>query len=93
MFLISIAVVVALIAWLMIPRKPGGTKPPDAGPPAVFAWPTGHAPVGPVGPFQASVEEKMAVVESELRARQADKYRKQVIEEVADLVSTSSKAK
>jgi hypothetical protein len=35
----------------------------------------------------------MAVVESELRARQADKYRKQVIEEVADLVSTSSKAK
>jgi hypothetical protein len=29
----------------------------------------------------------MAVVESELRARQADKYRKQVIDEVAELVS------
>ncbi len=87
MFLIAIAIVVALTAWLMIPRKPSGPKPPDAGPPAGFAWPTGPAPVGPVGPFQASLEEKMSVVESELRARQADRYRKQVIEEVAELVS------
>jgi hypothetical protein len=88
MLLIAIAIVVGLIAWLMIPRKPWGpNQPPDAGPPAGFAWPTGPAPNGPIGPFQASVEEKMAVVESELRARQADKYRKQVIDEVAELVS------
>ena len=90
MFLICIAIVVAVIAWLMIPRKPSGPKPPDASPPAVFAWPTGPAPVGPIGPFQASVEEKMTVIESELRARQADKYRKQVIDEVAELVTAKN---
>lgn len=90
MFLICIAAVVAVLAWLMIPRKPSAPKPPDAGPPPVFSWPSGPAPVGPVGPFQASVEEKMTVIESELRARQADKYRKQVIDEVAELVATKN---
>ena len=90
MFLICIAIVVAVIAWLMIPRKPSGPKPPDASPPPVFSWPSGPAPNGPIGPFQASVEEKMTVIESELRARQADKYRKQVIDEVAELVTTKN---
>ncbi len=87
MFLICIAIVVALIAWLMIPRKPSGPKPPAADPPAAFPWQSGPASVGP---FQASVEEKMTVIESELRARQADKYRKQVIDEVAELVTTKN---
>lgn len=93
MILILITIAAAVVAWLVIPttRKPNGPpNPPEALSP-VFNWPTpGPTP----GPFQASVEEKMSVIESELRSRQADKYRKQVIDEVAELVgSTSSKAK
>ena len=86
MFLICIAIAAALVAWFIIPkRKPDWpTNPPDSTPPAI-AWPT----PGPVpGPFQASLAEKMAVVESELIARQNEKYRKQVIDEVADLVAS-----
>lgn len=89
MFLICIAIVVGLIAWLMIPRKPSGPKPPEAGPPPVAAWPS-PTPVGPTGPFQASVDEKMAVIATELRKRQTDKYRNQVIDEVADLVTAKN---
>jgi hypothetical protein len=90
MILICIAIAAAVIAWMMIPRKPSGTKPPEAGPPPVVSWPSGPTPVGPAGPFQASVEEKMAVIASELRKRQTDKYRNQVIDEVADLVTAKN---
>lgn len=88
---IILAIVAAVIAWMVIPRKPAGpgSNRPEAMPP-VFNWP-GSPPNQ--GPFAASVEEKMAVVESELRSRQADKYRKAVIDEVAELVGSSSKAK
>lgn len=92
MLYIILAIVAAVIAWMVIPsgRKPNGHgNPPEAMPP-VFNWPNSPQPMGP---FAASVEEKMGVIESELRSRQADKYRKAVIEEVAELVSTSSKTK
>lgn len=88
--LLIAAIVVGFIAWMIIPAKPKGPKPtdsPSSAAPAPWAWP---APPPTQGPFAASVEEKMAVVESELRARQADKYRKQVIEEVAELVSSNA---
>ena len=79
MIMILFAIAAAIVAWLVIPaRKSNGPpNPPEAMPP-VFNWPSGPQP----GPFQASVEEKMAVVESELRSRQADKSRKSVIDEV-----------
>lgn len=93
MIYVIFAIVAAVIAWMVIPsgRKPSGPgNPPEAMPP-VFNWPNSPPPMGP---FAASVEEKMAVVESELRSRQNDKYRKAVIEEVAELVgSNTSKAK
>lgn len=89
MILICIAIAAAVIAWMMIPRKPSGPKPPEAGPPPVIAWPSQN-PIGPTGPFQASVEEKMAVIAAELRKRQGDKYRNQVIDEVAELVTAKN---
>lgn len=86
---VVLAIVAAVVAWMIIPGKPKGSggNPPDSSSP-VFKWPNSPPPMGP---FAASVEEKMGVIESELRSRQADKYRKAVIEEVAELVSTSSK--
>ncbi len=90
MLYIILAIVAAVIAWMVIPsgRKPNGPgNPPEATPP-VFNWPNSPAPMGP---FAASVEEKMGVIESELRSRQADKYRKAVMDEVAEIVSTTSK--
>jgi hypothetical protein len=85
--IVLIAVVAAVLAWMVIPsaRK------------ADLLWRQRWRTIGPIeyhqqGPFAASVEEKMAIVESELRQRQSDKYRKQVIDEVAELV-TSTKAK
>lgn len=91
-FVIVLAIVAAVIAWMVIPsgrKPPGPGNPPEAMPP-VFSWPNSPQPMGP---FAASVEEKMAVVESELRSRQNDKYRKAVIEEVAELVSSGSGSK
>jgi len=83
---IMLAIVVAIIAWLIIPGKPKQSQSQSA-PPA-------FAPLAMLrgdyhsGPFQQAIEEKMLVVERELRDRQAAKFRDSVIQEVADLVTT-----
>lgn len=91
--IVLIVVIAAVVAWMIIPaRKPSAPSNPAEAIPPVFNWPPPQPPVNQPGPFAAGVEEKMAIVESELRQRQSDKYRKQVLEEVADLVA-SAKAK
>ena len=88
--IILIVVVVAFVAWMVIPGKPRAqqAKPTSEPSQPMFApqmFTQQQAPA--MGPFAASVEEKMAVVEHELRKRQSERYRSEVIDEIADLIA------